>query len=48
MAEISYAVPLLKEDHVSQVPALQLLQNLGWQYLTPKKHRHCAAEDFPM
>lgn len=27
--------PLMKEDHISQVPALQLLQNLGWTYLTP-------------
>src|SRR5439155_8213059 len=23
------------EDHISQIPALQLLQNLGWRYLTP-------------
>jgi type I restriction enzyme, R subunit len=29
------ATPLFKEDHISQVPALQLLQNLGWTYLTP-------------
>ncbi len=28
-------VPLIKEDHISQIPALQLLQNLGWEYLTP-------------
>jgi type I restriction enzyme R subunit len=27
------ATPSMKEDHISQVPALQLLQNLGWQYL---------------
>jgi len=27
--------PLFKEDHLSQVPALQVLQNLGWTYLTP-------------
>ena len=27
--------PLMKEDHASQIPALQLLQNLGWQYLSP-------------
>jgi type I restriction enzyme R subunit len=32
---VKLCLPLLKEDHVSQVPALQLLQNLGWQYLTP-------------
>src|SRR5688572_533680 len=28
-------LPILLEDHISQVPALQLLQNLGWQYVTP-------------
>jgi type I restriction enzyme R subunit len=28
-------IPLLKEDHISQVPALQLLQGLGYQYLSP-------------
>jgi hypothetical protein len=28
-------VPSFQEDHISQVPALQLLQNLGWQYLAP-------------
>jgi type I restriction enzyme R subunit len=31
----SNAIPLLKEDHISQVPALQVLQNLGYTYLTP-------------
>lgn len=30
-------IPLLKEDHISQVPALQLLQNLGYQYLSPEE-----------
>ena len=29
------ATPLFLEDHISQVPALQLLQNLGWTYLSP-------------
>jgi len=29
------ATPLWQEDHISQVPALQLLQNLGWTYLAP-------------
>lgn len=29
------ATPLFREDHISQVPALQLLNNLGWRYLTP-------------
>jgi type I restriction enzyme R subunit len=32
---IPVEVPSFKEDHISQVPALQLLQNLGWRYLTP-------------
>lgn len=34
---MSHAVPSFLEDHISQVPALQLLQNLGWQYLTPEE-----------
>ncbi len=29
--------PVLNEDAISQLPALHLLQNLGWQYLTPKE-----------
>lgn len=29
------ATPLWQEDHISQVPALQLLRNLGWTYLAP-------------
>lgn len=28
-------LPSFLEDHISQIPALQLLQNLGWKYLTP-------------
>ena len=28
-------IPSFKEDHISQVPALQLLQKLGYTYLTP-------------
>ena len=31
------ATPLLKEDHSSQIPALQVLQNLGWEYLTSEE-----------
>ena len=27
--------PTFKEDHISQIPALQVLQNLGFQYLSP-------------
>lgn len=33
--DMSHDLPEMKEDHISQIPALQLLQNLGWQYLTP-------------
>jgi type I restriction enzyme R subunit len=29
--------PLFQEDHASQVPALQLLQNLGYTYLRPQE-----------
>lgn len=29
--------PSFKEDHISQIPALQLLQNMGYVYLTPKE-----------
>ena len=29
--------PLMLEDHISQVPALQLLQNLGYIYLRPQE-----------
>lgn len=28
-------LPSFLEDYISQIPALQLLQNLGWRYLTP-------------
>ena len=28
-------VPSFKEDHISQIPALQLLQKLGYTYLSP-------------
>ncbi|RYX93097.1 type I restriction endonuclease subunit R [bacterium] len=28
-------LPSFQEDHISQIPALQLLQNLGYTYLTP-------------
>lgn len=34
---MSQPLPSFLEDHISQVPALQLLQNLGWQYLTPQE-----------
>lgn len=29
--------PLTREDAASQIPALQLLQNMGWQYLSPEE-----------
>jgi len=29
--------PSFKEDHISQIPALQVLQNLGYTYLTPEE-----------
>ncbi|HVU44478.1 MAG TPA: type I restriction endonuclease, partial [Terracidiphilus sp.] len=32
---MSKQLPSFLEDHISQIPALQLLQNLGWRYLTP-------------
>ena len=27
--------PSFKEDHISQIPALQMLVNLGYSYLSP-------------
>jgi len=29
--------PSFKEDHISQIPALQFLQNMGYTYLSPKE-----------
>jgi type I restriction enzyme R subunit len=29
--------PSFKEDDISQIPALQVLQNLGYTYLTPEE-----------
>lgn len=29
--------PSFKEDHISQIPAIQLLQNLGYKYLSPEE-----------
>ncbi|MFZ2900420.1 MAG: type I restriction endonuclease subunit R [Saprospiraceae bacterium] len=29
--------PSFREDHISQIPALQLLQNLGYTYLSPEE-----------
>jgi len=28
-------LPSFKEDHISQIPALQLLMKLGYRYITP-------------
>ncbi len=33
----SSSKPRFDEDSISQLPALHLLQNLGWQYLTPEE-----------
>ena len=30
-------LPSFKVDHISQIPALQLLQQLGWNYLSPEE-----------
>lgn len=32
--------PSFKEDHISQIPALQLLQKLGYTYLSPEEADH--------
>ncbi len=32
---MKHDTPSFKEDHISQIPALQLLQNLGYKYLAP-------------
>lgn len=29
--------PIFREDEISQIPALQLLQNMGWTYLSPEE-----------
>ena len=33
--------PSFKEDHISQIPALQLLQKLGYTYLSADKTWRC-------
>jgi type I restriction enzyme R subunit len=40
----NFPTPLWQEDHISQVPALLLLQNLGWTYLTPAEALKFRAE----
>jgi type I restriction enzyme, R subunit len=37
MATLIPPTPLHKEDHISEIPALQLLQNLGYTYLMPEE-----------
>lgn len=32
-----HTIPSMKEDHISQIPALQLLQKIGYTYLTPEE-----------
>ncbi len=34
---MNHDLPSFLEDDISQIPALQLLQNLGWEYLTPQE-----------
>ncbi len=34
-ANIKLDTPSFKEDHISQIPALQMLQKLGYTYLSP-------------
>ena len=29
--------PSFIEDHISQIPALKLLMNMGWKYLSPEE-----------
>ena len=29
--------PSFKEDHISQIPALQFLQNIGYSYVSPEE-----------
>jgi len=31
------SIPSFLEDHISQIPALQVLQKLGYGYLTPQE-----------
>jgi type I restriction enzyme, R subunit len=37
MLGIIMQTPSFKEDHISQIPALQMLINLGYNYLTPEE-----------
>lgn len=34
---ISMDIPSFKEDHISQIPALQMLLNLGYRYINPSE-----------
>lgn len=34
---MNHDLPSFLEDDISQIPALQLLQNLGWEYLAPQE-----------
>ncbi|UCH92210.1 MAG: type I restriction endonuclease subunit R [Candidatus Aminicenantes bacterium] len=35
-----YETPVFKEDHISQIPAIQLLVNLGYTYITPEETKN--------
>ena len=36
-------VPSFKENHISLIPALQMLQKLGYTYLSPAEIASCVA-----
>jgi len=35
--EVNMDIPSFLEDHISQIPALQVLQNLGYEYVNPEE-----------
>lgn len=37
MADYTMQTPDLREDPISQIPAVEVLINLGWEYLTPRE-----------
>ena len=34
---MTISTPSFKEDHISQIPTIQLLINLGYKYITPEQ-----------
>lgn len=39
--------PSFKEYHISQLPALKLLMNMGWKYLSPEQALEARARELP-